>query len=233
MASTQRFPRFLTYGPGELEALLRDQLGLAPDAPLPYETTGRDKLVKEYSFAVSYPDRTEGTCRYDRRGPSYHLFHYTYRDGTKLPVQWWTQRLANDLPTIAAKGKELATGVYARACEEERDRYFKRISVPCNGTRSPHPERSQMTVTRAKELAGRYALCLRPGKRLIAVSPSFGTLAEANAAWTQQQNTTLVVACCNRLDRCWEIPKYNPLYADFDPRIDEKEKGEFPWSSWK
>jgi hypothetical protein len=26
-----------------------------------------------------------------------------------------------------------------------------------------------------------------------------------------------VVACCNRLDRCWELPRLNPLHAEFDP----------------
>jgi hypothetical protein len=232
-SSFQRFPRFLTFQPGEREALLEERLGLSVTESTPYETTKRSGLVKAHTFAVCFPDRTEGTCRYERRGPSLHLFHYTYQDGAILPMQWWSERLASYVPTIEAKGKELAEPGFYRACNEEREKYFQRASLPTDGSRIRRPVRSQMTAARAKELSGRYALCLPLNRSLVAINATLFTLAEANVAWTQQQDKRLVVACFNRLDRCWEIPKYNPLYAAFEPHIEGIQKGEFPWSSWK
>lgn len=222
MASASRYPRFLTFKPGEREAFLRERLGLSADAPLPYTETGRGDYIKSCTFPVTFPDRTEGNCRYQRKAPSWHLFQYTYGDGANLPVQYWNKPLAGYLPTIHAKGRELAEACYQRACRDERERYFQRASFPKDGSRSKRPERSQMTVARARILAGQYALCIRHGDGLIAVSAIFNELTDANDAWRQERDSRLVVACCNRLDRCWELPRYNPLYAEFDPRTEEE-----------
>ena len=75
-----------------------------------------------------------------------------------------------------------------------------------------------MKAERARVLAGRYALCRPMGARLVPVSTTFESLDAVNEAWREKGDRNLVVACCNRLDRCWEMPRYNPLYAAFDPR---------------
>ena len=72
-----------------------------------------------------------------------------------------------------------------------------------------------MTAGKAKLLGGKYALCVPIGRHLVQHSHTFDTLEEANAAWREcSSKGGLYVACCNRLDRRWELPRYNPLYKD-------------------
>ena len=63
-----------------------------------------------------------------------------------------------------------------------------------------------MKADKAKEYAGKYALCARSGETLMIVSSSvFETIDRANIEWRNQSDPKLVVACCNRLDRCFEM----------------------------
>ena len=161
----------------------------------------------------SYPDGRDGACRYERLGPAYHRFDFTHEDGTRLAREWWTRPLENTREAIAYKAGELAPLAFATAVERERKEYFCRASE--SHERKKQPERYQMTGERAKEIAGKYALCRPVGSALLPVSPPFVSLDVVNQAWREVGDRRLVVACCNRLDRCWELPRLNPLYKDF------------------
>jgi hypothetical protein len=226
--SGQRFPRFLTFQPGEREGYIREKLGLPPDAPLPIETTPLNggsgssrpsRLLKSHSCVVNYPDGTVGTCRYTRGGPAWHIFQFEHRDclgASSLPVQYSLDRLENTPAAIEAKAKDLAAPVFIKAVLREQREYFCRASE-C-ASRKARPECFQMSAKRAKDTAGKYALCIQLGRRLVPVTLACNTLEEANAAWEQRNDQRFLVACCNRLDRCWELPRYSPLYRLFDPR---------------
>jgi hypothetical protein len=41
---------------------------------------------------VAFPDGKPGTCRYERSGPRWHLFHFLYHDGASLPRQTVAER---------------------------------------------------------------------------------------------------------------------------------------------
>jgi hypothetical protein len=167
---------------------------------------------------VTFPDGKSGTCRYERGGPRWHAFHFTYEDGASLPRQTVTERLANDSATLERKGQELAASCYREAIRVEQERYFRRATAPSDGSRKKHPERYRMTAARAREIAGKYALCARSRNVLLAVGALYDDIEQANAAWRQKGDTRLVVACCSRLDRCFALPRYNTLYAECDPR---------------
>lgn len=219
-----RHLRYTSFRPGELEARLRE---LSPQAsfslPEPNGRTGQTLLIKGHTFAVSFPDRQTGTCRYERGGPRWHLFHFTYHDGAAMPRQCCSTALANDLASIEEKGNEFAAACYLEAIRVERDDTFRRASEPSDGSRKKHPERYRMKAAKAKELAGKYALGTRSLNVLLVVGSHYDDIEAANAAWREKADARLVVACCNRLDRCWDLPKYNTLYADFDPRSQEEE----------
>lgn len=210
------FPRYTTYRPDELEKALRERL--PEGALLPTTPTKGGRLLKECSFTVSFPDGQIGTCAYERLGPVCHRFRYRCHDGDAMPRQYFLRPLQNTMDAIAAKGQELADSCYREAIERERREYFCRASEPSDGSRKKRPERYQMRSDRAKELAGRYALCRRLGDSLLPVSESFAELEAVNAAWRERGDQSLVVACCCRLDRCWELLKYNPLVAEGHPR---------------
>ena len=230
------YPRYLTYRPEQLEARLRE-LDPTGQFPVPSLTAvsgaansvgsgalpGRSRLVKSHSCPVSFPDGQEGTCAYTRGGPAWHQFRFTHNgpDGasTSLPALHMTERVGNDRASIEEAAKRLASVAYTAAIGRERTDYFQRASE--GGGRKRRPERCQMKTERARQLAGKYALC-RPlgttaGGKLLPVSTTFESLDAVNEAWREKGDRNLVVACCNRLDRCWELPRYNPLYATFDP----------------
>lgn len=218
--------RYTTYGPGELEQRLRE---LNPQAViLTPSPNGRDNssLRKSHRFDVAFPDGKSGACRYERGGPRWHLFHYTDADGAHMPRQTVSERLGNDVGSIEQKGVELASACYREAIRVERDHYFRRATEPSDGSRKKRPERYRMKAAKAKELAGKYALCTRSLSALLVVGPHYDDIEAANAAWREKADTRLLVACCNRLDRCWEVPRYNTLYAEFDPRaVSERKEG--------
>jgi hypothetical protein len=216
-------PRYTTFAPGELESRLKE---LSPDGAFFYVTESVAQaahsrgrvLLKEHRFPVLLPDGTEAQCRYQRLGSQYHRFEYTYRDGTLLPRQHVFARLANDTTTVEEKGLELAVACFREAVEWERKDYFARASEPSDGSRKKQPGKYRFNAKTAKELGGWYAVCLRAPTHLFPVSCAFSSLEKANAAWKEMHQPNTVVACCNRLDRCWELLKWNPLYAECDLR---------------
>src|SRR5690242_6040821 len=124
-----RHLRYTTFAPGELEQRLRE---LAPQAEfalpaLSGSGNGRS-LLKAHTFPVTFPDGQPGTCRYERGGPRWHLFHFTYGDGSGMPRQVRLDRLANDPAAIEAQGNALAEACYQEAIQVERKDWFQRAS---------------------------------------------------------------------------------------------------------
>lgn len=215
--------RYTSFKPGELEKRLRE---LAPQSAgtTPLSNGRGGVMCKSHTFAVTYPDGKSGTCCYERKGPRWHEFRYTYADGANLPRQLLMERIGNDPVSIESKGGELAQACYLEAIRLERDGYFRRASEPLDGSRKRRPERYQMKAQRAKESAGYYALCRRQNGVWLPVGTLYNEIERANTAWREANDKRLVVACCNRLDRCWDLPRYNPLYAEFDPRTELEEE---------
>ncbi len=215
------FPRYTTFKPGELEKRLHEMApGQVPCPELSAELAAAafparpGRLLKEHCCTVTYPDGREGACRYERLGPACHRFGFTNsEDGAFVSREYWTRPLQNTRPAIEEKAKEMAAVAFTSAMERERKEYFCRASEGAG--RVKHPERYQMTAERAKQMAGKYALCQPVGSALVPVSAAFASLEAANAAWKARGDTRLVVACCCRLDRCWERPRYNPLYRQY------------------
>ncbi len=225
------YPRYTTYREEELRETLR---GLDPDGRYPQPdilalkqvkkgATSRSRLLKSHECAVSFPDGREGMCSYTRGGPAWHIFRFTYRDyigSTSLPVKYSLERIENSPAAIEARAKALATAAFADAIDRERRDYFCRVTE--NSSRKAQPEKFQMSARRAKHIAGKYALCLSVGGKLLAVSLLFDSLEAANTAWKERReefgDKRLMVGCGNRLDRCWELPRFSPLYKDYDPR---------------
>lgn len=215
-----QYPRFTTFKPGELEQCLKE---IAPQAnfSLPLHTgagKGRQILWKNHTFAVTFPDGQEGTCKYERSGPQWHLFSFRYADGTAMPRQSTAHRLANDVVTIETKGRELAASCYQEAIREERRDYFQRASEPSDKSRKKRPEKVRMKAAKAREWAGLYTVCARSGEHLIPIGTLYQSIEKANADWRERSDARLVVGCCNRLDRCFDLPKFNPLYAECEMR---------------
>ena len=226
------FAPYTTFKPGELEQALQQiataEAGAAAAAAALSNASfpaRPGRLLKEHACAVSYPDGRDGACRYERLGPAYHRFVFTHADGTPLARQWWTRPLENSVKAIEHKAGELAPLAFATAIERERKEYFCRASE--SHERKKQPERYQMTAERARHVAGKYALC-RPlgeaGQALVPVTAAFTSLDVVNALWRQTGDPRLVVACGNRLDRCWERPRYNPLYGEY-PDLDPNRAG--------
>lgn len=214
--------RYTTFAPGELEARLRDMAPKGtPIVPVSQLVHGghNTALLKTHCCEVRYPDGKTGDCRYERLGPRWHLFHFSYEEaGVPLPQQAWAYPLDNTPAYIEAKARELAASAYQAAIVHERQEYFQRASEPSNGSRKKNPALYRLTAGKAKEWAGKYALCQRSGTTLLATGWIYDTLDEANAAWKEKHDTSFVVGCCCRLNRAWELPRFNPLYALFDPR---------------
>jgi hypothetical protein len=210
--------RYTSFKPGELEQRLRE---FAPQSAGTIPLTngrGNGSLCKSHAFAVAFPDGKSGTCCYERKGPSWHEFRYAYADGVNMPRQLFMERLGNDVGSIERKGGEMAQACYLEAMRAERDNYFRRASEPSDGNRKKRPERYGMKAQRAKEIAGLYALCRMWNGSLAPVGTLYEEIEKANQAWRETGDAKLVVACCNRLDRCWDVPRYNTLYAEFDLR---------------
>jgi hypothetical protein len=228
------YPRYTTYRDEELRETLK---GLDPEGRYPQPDIlalkqgkkggggagVRTRLIKSHECSVSFPDGREGTCSYTRGGPAWHIFRFTYQDqfgSTSLPVRYCLERMENSQRSIEEKAREQAEVAFRDAIVRERRDYFCRATE--NRSRKARPEKFQMSARRAKHIAGKYALCLQVGERLLAVSLLFDSLEAANTAWKEKKEEVgdkqLLVACGNRLDRCWELPRFSPLYKDYDPR---------------
>ena len=209
--------RYTTFRAGELETTLRE-LGADPGA-ISVGTTGRGngkgRLLKAHSCPAQFVDGTDDVCHYERQGPAWHLFRFerqTAQGQDTLPRQYWSRPLGNDAASIEAKAKELALAAFDEAIRREQREYFMRASEGAG--RKKHPAPFSMTADKARRLAGRYALCRTLGQTLVPVGETFASLLEANAAWLARGDFGLVVGGCNRLDRCWQRPHYQPLHAD-------------------
>jgi hypothetical protein len=214
-----RHLRYMSFAPGELEARLREMApkGQPPPTLSMVNGKGSGKLLKAHCCTVNYPDGRSGECRYERFGPNWHLFHYVYEE-RPLGRHAFAQTLANDIASIEAKAQELTVAAYREAIDNERRNYFQRASEPSDGSRKKNPALYRMKAADAKELAGKYSLCHLSGTMLFAFGKTYASLDEANAAWREKGDTKTVVGCCNRLDRRWQLPRFNTLYAEFDPR---------------
>lgn len=225
------YPRYTTYGVGELEQTLRSLdrgSGLNDALPSPAEIAHDARspkgILTRHTCRVSYPDGATGDCHYLRGGPAWHMFRYEHRgdDGKihMLPAVHVAERLANTVHAIEEIARHRAEESFWSAVLRERKEYFQRASTSEGTGRKARPERFQMKAARAKTLSGKYALCRKVGRSRIPVSDYFDDLKEAVTAWEEQEDKTLVIACCNRLDRCWEEPHFNPLWANPDyPRL--------------
>jgi hypothetical protein len=215
----RRFPRYTTFRFGELEQALSQltKKGAWPSAP---NRRGASPILRELTCAVTFPDGREGKCTYDRRAANWHLFRYQYCDDVWMPYVNWGFRLEGGEEEIRAKAQELAAEAYRLAILREKKDYFQRASEPSDGSRKRDPTKYQLSSAAAKANAGYYAVCkpLSRGGAYILSPVLYKDIESANQEWRERHDTRLHVLCCNRLDRCWELPRYNTLYAEHDPR---------------
>lgn len=102
--------------------------------------------------------------------------------------------------------QEKAAIAFSYAIVQEQ-REAKRIQAPWTGygKRRADPKTFHLSRERAIALAGKYSLCLKlcPSGRLLAVSGTFETLEEVNAAWKETERPELIIALCCRWARRW------------------------------
>ena len=180
--------------------------------------TGRSRLLKALDCSVEYPDGEGGTCHYDRLGPAYHSFTFT-RGEQKRPLShlWSIERIANTEEAITTKCQDLAESAFWRAVEQERRDWFSRATLKAGSLRTVDPRTFRMSTFRARAMGGKYSLCVQIGTALVPASPTYDTLKEACHAW-ENNHRHLVVGCCSRLDRNWQLPRLNPLVKQGHPR---------------
>ena len=184
-------------------------------------TRARKPLLKALDCAVEYPDGESGTCHYDRLGPAYHSFTFT-RGEQKRPLShlWSIERVANTQEAITAKCQDLAQAAFWRAVEQERRDWFARATLKAGSTRTVDRRAIRLSTFRARAMGGKYSLCVPVGTALVPASPTYDTLREACNAW-ESNHRHLVVGCCSRLDRNWQLPRLNPLVKLGHPKRDD------------
>ncbi len=79
-------------------------------------------------------------------------------------------------------------------------------------------DKYRLKAGEAKKVGGKYALCVRVGRHLVPISDPLDTFALAAAHWGSRKEASAVIGCCSRLDRRWELLKYNPLTAHGHPK---------------
>lgn len=217
-----RLPIYSTFQPGELEKELK-ALALktcaVTDAPEGWKAKRRHPLhIKQHECPVRFPDGAEGTCHYTRHGPHWHTLCYGYSEPNRyglredLPLVYLDESLGRDAGSIEAVAREKAAEAFQKAISRERQE-AKRVQPPWTGygSRKADPKLFTLSRERAIQLAGRYALCarLQPSGKLLAVSPTFETLEEVNAAFRERGNPALVVALACRWARRWTKVRFN------------------------
>ncbi len=198
----------------------------------PNSQAGRSRLLKQHDCPVEYPDCSQGWCRYERKGPHWHVFTF-YRGvddkpaqagqtGPANPGEWLsvvtrTEPMANTPEAMEAKSKELTEVAFWRAVEQERKNWFARATS--TEGHIPHPRTFRMEAVRAKQIGGKYALCLKIGDALLPMSAIVDTLHEACGMWRERPDKhNVAVACCSRLDRNWQLCELNPLTKEGHPK---------------
>ena len=237
-----RYPRYTTYsGDEELTAAIDklDPLRLTGTTAFALRQSGstgfggegtRAILLKEHTCAVLFPDGVTGECRYVRGGPAWHIFGFKHPgrgEGSvrpmhrrDLPTQHLNVAMANTPTAIVLKAQELADTAYDAAIRREAREYFRRVTQPAGYDDREWCAPSIITCKRAKEIAGKFAVCLRLGDKLIPAGDAlFDTIEEANAAWKESADKQeRFVACACRWSRRWEMPRFNALYRELDHR---------------
>ncbi|MEI6432869.1 MAG: hypothetical protein WCP07_11850, partial [bacterium] len=138
------YPRYTTYGVGELEERLRgldrgarlnDALPSPTDSSptgIPTQERSATGLLTRHTCRVSYPDGSTGDCHYVRGGPAWHIFRYGHRgmDGKSgtLPAVHVPERLANTTHAIEEIARLRAEESFWSAVQRERKEYFQRAS---------------------------------------------------------------------------------------------------------
>lgn len=218
-----KFPTHLTLPPEErpvrVTAFLENVMSRSGHG-------GRSKLLKQWDCIVEYPDGTPGRCKYERKGPAWHVFTYLRNDdglrphiseGKYLAVVTRTEPMPNTPDAIDGKGKELAETAFWRAVEQERRNWFARATP--TESHIPNPRTFRMSAGRAKQIGGKYALCLKIGDALLPMSAIVDTLPEACDLWRKRPDShNVVVGCCCRLDRNWQLCELNPLTKEGHPK---------------
>lgn len=184
------------------------------------------QLIDRATIRVCLPDRVPARCKYERHGPAYHTFEYEDKPRGYIARASYSSRIEG-LYKIRDLAQNMTEDAYREAIRMERDSYFRRASED-DSYRKRRPEMAQTKVETAKALSGRYAICLLDGEKVVAPpgAPTYDTIEEANDVWTRRDTIFepqciehLVVACFNRLDRCWEVPIFNPIYAFHPMRV--------------
>ena len=217
---TTKSPRYTTFQPGELEAELKAlalKTGVVSDVPNAWEVKRHNPLhFRLHDCAVTFPDGTSGTCHYTRQGPSWHIMRFRHDCG-ELPLTYHSEPLGRDADSIEAMCQEKAAVAFGYGIKQEQ-KDAKRAQPPWTGygKRKADPATFQLSHERSVALGGKYALCLKlcPSGKLLAVSETFETLDEANAAWRERGDTDLIVALAVRWSRRWTVPRFNSLYAE-------------------
>ena len=211
-----RFPRYTTFSAEERYRVLGVPAETSSASP-----TRRGKPLREFTGSVTYPDGTCGTCHYQRQGPRWHIltFRYRWNDHEALLARLYHNKpLEQNVVAIEQLIQEKAADAYQQAMRHELKDRFLRATPPRGQTAGPP---WPMSARRARELAGRYAVCYRlpvTPPRLLALHGPFETIEEANGVWRDKGDMKCVVACACRWSRRCELPHYNPLYAQHDPR---------------
>lgn len=239
-----------TFKPGDYEALQRELFPHREPVPLAKAVNALAPargLFHSHACTVQFVDGKVGNCTYERKGPTWHVFHYFYpgqwtRSGqpAELAMQVWQKRMDNDRMEVECLAQTLSADAFAHAVASEQQHYFARASPDLNGNPPRQADKSRFTTDAktAKEWAGKYALCWTglPALRFIGNASAtlgrdlFNSVEAANNLWrtgefpdafgtiANAHDHRLVVACFNRLDRCWELPFFNPLYTEHDLR---------------
>lgn len=97
--------------------------------------------------------------------------------------------MENTPAAIAMQAQELASAAYDATVRRERDECFRR-AMPAQGYESV--AQATFSMKREKEVAGRYALCLQLGSKLVPVTGTLlDTLDGANAARLERSEPNL------------------------------------------
>ncbi len=223
-------PIYTTFPPGELEKTLKAlalKTCVVTDAPNGWKASRLHRLhSKWHECEVLYPDGSSGTCYYIRHSPKCHTFRYEWGEPSEngyresLPHVSFLEALGRDAGSVEGKIHELAPSAFSSAISKEQQD-ARRVQPPymSYGLRKVDSKLSTLSRERAIALAGKYALCarLQPSGKLLAVSTTFETLDEANAAFRERGNTELVIALACRWARCWMAVRFNPLHGEQPP----------------
>lgn len=204
-----RFLVYTTFAEGELERELKKLSSKSRDnSDVPIQKNCRLQS-KQYECAVVYPDGSNGICHYTRIGPKCHNLRYERGEPNQhghreyIARLYYMEVLERNISSVEGIAQEKAAEAFRQAIDQER-KDAMRATPPGHG-RQADSALYTLSLQRATQLAGRYALCTRlePSGKLLAVSSTFATIEEANAARLENANQALLVGICCRWARRW------------------------------